>query len=79
VIWDSFTYYLRTRSRALPSERTAKEVLTQELLRDFHHIKPSAMMQEIHDLGCRSHEDDNRDWSCTRSQRIIPAGVNPVK
>jgi hypothetical protein len=68
VIWDSFTYYLRTRSRALPSERTAKEVLTQELLRDFHHIKPSAMMQEIHDLGCRSHEDDNQEANTPRQE-----------
>lgn len=56
-IWASFTCYLRTRSRALPSERTVKEVLAQELLRDFHHIKPSAMMQEIHGLGHPSNED----------------------
>jgi hypothetical protein len=58
-IWASFTCYLRTRSRALPSERTVKEVMAQELLRDFHHVKPSAMIQEIHDLGHRSHEDDD--------------------
>jgi hypothetical protein len=36
-----------------------KEVMAQELLRDFHHVKPSAMIQEIHDLGHRSHEDDD--------------------
>ena len=57
VIWNAFTCYLRTRSRALPSERTVKEVLTQELLRDFHTIKPSAMMQEIHNLGHPWHKD----------------------
>ncbi|MDH3605357.1 MAG: hypothetical protein OEU26_37670, partial [Candidatus Tectomicrobia bacterium] len=57
-IWASFTCYLRTRSRALPSERTVKEVLAQELLRDFHHIKPSAMMREIQNLAHHSHEDD---------------------
>jgi hypothetical protein len=60
-IWDSFTAYLRTRSRALPSERTVKEVLAQELLRDFHHVKPSAMMHEIHDLSHRSHDDDAQE------------------
>jgi hypothetical protein len=60
-IWDSFTSYLRTRSRTLPSERTVKEVLAQELLRDFHHVKPSAMMQEIHGLSHRSHEDDEQE------------------
>ncbi len=57
-IWASFTCYLRTRSRALPSERTVKEVMAQELLRDFHHVKPSAMMREIRDLAQRSNEDD---------------------
>ena len=56
-IWASFTCYLRTRSRALPSERTVKEVIAQELLRDFHQVKPSAMMREIHDLAHCSHED----------------------
>jgi hypothetical protein len=60
-IWDAFTGYLRTRSRALPSERTVKEVLAQELLRDFHNVKPSAMMQEIHDLSHPSHEDDEQE------------------
>jgi hypothetical protein len=35
--------------------------LAQELLRDFHHVKPSAMMQEIHDLTLRSHEDDEQE------------------
>jgi hypothetical protein len=61
AIWDSFTAYLRTRSRALPSERTVKEVLAQELLRDFHHVKPSAMMQEIHGLTHRSREDNEQE------------------
>ena len=50
-IWASFSRFLRTRSRALPSERTVKEVLAQELTLDFHSLKPSAMMQEIHGLG----------------------------
>ena len=50
-IWASFSRFLRTWSRALPSERTVKEVLAQELTLDFHSLKPSAMMQEIHGLG----------------------------
>ena len=57
-IWDAFTCYLRTPSRALPSERTVKEVLAQELRRDFHNLKPSAMMQEIRRLGQRADEDE---------------------
>ncbi len=30
-VWGAFRLFLRTRSRALPSERTVKEVLAQEL------------------------------------------------
>jgi hypothetical protein len=56
-IWSAFTRFLRTRCRALPSERTVKEVLAQELTLDFHSLKPSAMMQEIHRLGQRPDEE----------------------
>jgi hypothetical protein len=59
-IWAAFTRFLRTRSRVLPSERTVKEVLAQELMLEFHHLKPSAMMQEIHDLGQSPDEDDTQ-------------------
>lgn len=50
-IWSSFTRFLRTRRRTVPSERTAKAVLAQELLKDFFRLKPSAMMQEIRHLA----------------------------
>jgi hypothetical protein len=67
-IWASFTCYLRTRSRALPSEPTVKEVLAQELLRDFHNIKPSAMMQEIHGLSHSSNKDDGQGDNSPRQK-----------
>ena len=57
-IWAAFTRFLRTRRRALPSERTVKEVLAQELTLDFHSLRPSAMMQEIHGLGQSPDEED---------------------
>ena len=50
-IWSTFTHFLRTRRRALPSERTVKTVLAQEVLKDFFSLRPSAMMQEIRDLA----------------------------
>jgi hypothetical protein len=62
-IWVSFTRFLRTRSRALPSERTVKAVLAQELVEDFHRFRPSAMMQEMHRLGQRPHEADEQEVS----------------
>lgn len=46
-IWDAFNLFLRTRSRSLPSEKTVKAVLAQELWQDLHSLAPSAMMQII--------------------------------
>jgi hypothetical protein len=37
-VWDGFSMFLRTRSRALPSERTVKAVRGQELARHFRHV-----------------------------------------
>ena len=37
-VWDGFSMFLRTRSRALPSERTVKAVLGQELVRNFRNV-----------------------------------------
>jgi hypothetical protein len=46
-VWDRFECFLRTRSRSLPSERTVREVLARELLKDIHGVAPSAEMQQI--------------------------------
>jgi hypothetical protein len=46
-VWSRFAGFLRTRSRHLPSERTVREVLTQELLADFHNVASSATLQQI--------------------------------
>ena len=37
-VWDGFRLFLRTRSRALPSERTVKAVLAQELGQHFRNV-----------------------------------------
>jgi hypothetical protein len=42
--WDGFSLFLRTRSRALPSERTVKAVLGQELARNFRNVASLATM-----------------------------------
>jgi hypothetical protein len=49
-IWERFDSFLRTRSRALPSEHTVKEVVARMLLEDFHGAAPSATMREIRAL-----------------------------
>jgi len=48
-IWKSFDFFLRTRSRQVPSERTTKMVMAHLLVKDFLHLAPSATMREIRD------------------------------
>jgi hypothetical protein len=43
-VWEAFRLFLRTRSRALPSERTVKEVLAQELVRNSRNVAADATM-----------------------------------
>jgi len=43
-VWEAFRLFLRTRSRALPSERTVKEVLAQELVRTSRKVAADATM-----------------------------------
>lgn len=53
-IWDAFPLFLRTRSRALPSEQTVKTVLTPALQQDFLNLAPSATLQLIRPRPSRS-------------------------
>jgi hypothetical protein len=43
-VWEAFSLFLRTRHRALPSERTVKEVLAQELGRNDRKAASYATM-----------------------------------
>jgi hypothetical protein len=43
-VWDGFRMFLRTRSRALPSERTVKAVLGQEIIRNFRNVASLATL-----------------------------------
>ena len=43
-VWDGFRMFLRTRSRTLPSERTVKAVLGQELAQNFRNVASLATM-----------------------------------
>lgn len=46
-IWSQYGAFMRTRSRALPSERTAKHVVSGLIARDFHSFAHHAILQEI--------------------------------
>jgi hypothetical protein len=43
-VWEAFSLFLRMRNRALPSERTVKEVLAQELVRNSRKVAADATM-----------------------------------
>ena len=47
AIWQQHVGFLRTRSRALPSERTVKQVIAPQLVRDFLNPAASGIMREI--------------------------------
>ena len=49
LVWDQFDGFLRTRSRELPSERTAKHVMARLIIRNFFTSSKNGIMQIILD------------------------------
>lgn len=46
-IWNEYHAYIRTRSRALPSERTVKHVVAGMILNNLYKFTPNAIMRKI--------------------------------
>ncbi len=59
-IWAAFPLFLRTRSRALPSEQTVKTVLAQALQQDFLNLAPRATLPVIPPRPARSETGGDR-------------------
>ena len=47
AVWNRTNFYLRTRSRELPSERTVKSVMTRLLISNLFIVAPVAIICEI--------------------------------
>lgn len=47
AVWDRTDFYLRTRSRLLPSERTVKAVMARLLISNLFIVAPVAIMRKI--------------------------------
>jgi len=47
TLWQQHVGFLRTRSRSLPSERTVKQVIAPQLVRDFLNPAAGGIMREI--------------------------------
>lgn len=48
TVWNQFEGFLRTRSRAIPSERTVKIVITNLLVSNFRSLAPTGILRKIH-------------------------------
>lgn len=46
-VWQHHTLYLRTQSRSLPSERTVKQVLAPEVLKQFVNLPTNSIIAKI--------------------------------
>ena len=47
AVWQQHGWYLRTQSRALPSERTVKQVLAPRLLKQFVHLAQQGLIAKL--------------------------------
>ena len=59
-VWEQYDGYLRTRSRAIPSERTVKYVLARLIFRDFVISSKNEIMRIIVEryFGCRKSSEE---------------------
>ncbi len=54
-VWRCFHWYLRSRSRQLPSVRTVKAVLSRQIVEDFGSVACHATMQELRESYTQTH------------------------
>ena len=57
TVWQHHGWYLRTQSRALPSERTVKQVLAPRLLKQFVHLAQQGLIAKLQ-RGFESADDE---------------------
>jgi hypothetical protein len=57
LVWQHHRLYLRTQSRALPSEKTVRQVLAPRLIQQFVHLPQNSILQKIQ--RCLDDEEDD--------------------
>jgi hypothetical protein len=64
LVWQHHTLYLRTQSRALPSEKTVQQVLAPLLVKQLLLAPPNRIIQKIRRCFVAADEDeyDNSRW-----------------
>ncbi len=58
TVWLQHSLYLRTQSRALPSEKTVKQVLAPRLTKPFVHLPQNSVLEKIQHLFNGDNDDD---------------------
>ncbi|MDX1506398.1 MAG: transposase [Spongiibacter sp.] len=61
LVWQHHRLYLRTQSRALPSEKTVKQVLAPRLIQQFIHLPQISILQKIQHCLDGKDDDDNEN------------------
>ena len=59
AVWERTDFYLRTRSRLIPSERTVKSVMARLLISNLFIVAPIAIMRKIKDRYLRGKDTYN--------------------
>jgi hypothetical protein len=62
LVWQHHTLYLRTQSRALPSEKTVKQVLAPLILRQLVNLPQNSIIAKIHRTFVGTEEDQHHDY-----------------
>ena len=65
TVWLHHTLYLRTQSRALPSEKTVKQVLAPRLIQQFVYLPQYSVLAKIQHLvdSAEDDEDHEKRWA----------------
>ena len=61
TVWLHHTLYLRTQSRALPSEKTVKQVIAPRLIQQFVHLPQPSVLAKIQLLFNSAEDDEEPD------------------
>lgn len=60
-VWQHYPFYLRTQSRALPSERTVKQVLAPLIIKQLVHLPTNRILQKIRHCLVAAEEDKHEE------------------
>ena len=73
-VWNQFEGFLRTRSRALPSERTVKAVIRKLLVRNLFSFASDGVIHKIQNRYGKVNDSYQDEYSSPEPETAIPPG-----